>query len=558
MSESVKSSKASNSSINGSTKASVKEQVSVATTGTDPSGNLKYTPMDEIPKGVKHLVDTYHEKHKLHSLQYRLNQIRNVYFAIKDNVDALCEALEQDFYRSPSETKNMEASVLLNEIVHTMSNLYKWSQPEKISHKTTNVATCPVYVERIPFGVVLVISPFNYPLLLCVSSVIGALAAGNSVVLKQSESTPRFSQLVTDLLTEALDDDIFYCVNGAIPETTKLLDQKFDKIIYTGNPVVGTIIAKKAAETLTPVILELGGKSPGIVLEDLKDKHLAATAKRILWGKYTNNGQTCVAVDYVLVHESVKPKLMEHLLKYAEEFFGDIDEKSPNFTHMIHDRAYNNLNKTLQDTDGKVVYGGKTDATTRFISPTIIDNVKWSDSTMRQELFGPLLPIITYTDLKDAMNKVVKSHDCPLAQYIFTSGATSRAKNPAIDLILTYLRSGGTIINDTLVHVGLPNAPFGGIGGSGNGSYHGWYSFRNFTHERTTIEQELWNDAILKSRYPPYHEKKDQIINVTLSPQHIWFGRTGDVNVTGPSTFFNIWSGIAGMALLGYYVVANR
>jgi len=521
------------------------------------SNPLKYTEVEEIPKRVKHLVNSFHEEHKLHSIQARMNSLRNIYFAMKDNEDLICEALERDFHRAPFETKALEMCPLLNEILHTISSLYKWSRPEPLHDLTINVATQPCYIERIPFGTVLVIAPFNYPLLLSVSSLIAAISGGNNVVLKLPESTPHFSQLLTEILTDALDPDTFFVVNGAIPETTAVLDQKFDKIMYTGSTVVGKIIAKKAAETLTPVILELGGKSPGFVLDDVRDKDLDTVARRILWGKFSNAGQTCVAIDYLLVADSVKPKLIEALLRQVENLYPGINPETEN-THMIHDRAFNTLVKTIKETDGQIIYGGETDPKSRYIAPTIIDNVKFTDSTMRQELFGPILPIISYSDLNSTLKQVIQSHDNPLAQYIFTSGSSSRTKNPQIDLILTYLRSGGTVINDTLIHVGLPNAPFGGIGNSGTGAYHGYYSFRAFTHERTTIEQALWNEFTLKSRYPPFNDKHADLIKTSLAPQREWFGRQGDVKVTGPSTLYNIYNGIATVAVLGYKFVAAR
>lgn len=520
------------------------------------SNPLKYTPIPEISKNVKRLVKSFHENHKLHSVQHRLNELRNIYFAIKDNSDIICEALERDFHRAPLETRAMEIAPLLTEILHSITNLHKWVKPTPVKDLPITVAGQPVYIERIPFGTVLVISPFNYPLLLSVASITGAISGGNNVVVKLPESTPHFSQLLTELLTDACDEDTIYFVNGAIPEVNEVLNQKFDKIIYTGSTAVGKIIAKKAAETLTPTVLELGGKSPGFVLDDVKDKDLETIARRILWGKFSNAGQTCVAIDYLFVDEKVKGKFTTALLKVAEKFFPDVCADS-DFTHLIHDKAYSTLSDTLSKTDGKVIFGGKKDAKSRFIQPTIIDNIKFSDSTMRQENFGPILPIITYSDLTDACKKVIQSHDCPLAQYIFTSGSTKRAKNEQLDLILTYIRSGATLINDTLIHVALVDAPFGGIGNSGTGSYHGFYSFRSFTHERTTIEQALWNDVVLKSRYPPYTDNNADLIEVSTAPQREWFDRTGDVKVYGPSIFFRAYDNIAFYANLGYSFVTK-
>ncbi|KAI5955737.1 hypothetical protein KGF54_001239 [Candida jiufengensis] len=521
--------------------------------------NSWYTPIDSISKGINHLTDSFINKQKTHDIQFRLNQLRNLYFAINDNVDEICEALEADFGRVPSETKNLELLGGINELVHTMASLHEWLKPEKVTDLPITLKTNPIYIERIPLGVVLIISPFNYPFFLSFSAVIGAIAGGNCVVLKQSEATPNFSKLFTEILTKALDKDIFFAVNGGIPETTELLNQKFDKIMYTGNGTVGRIVAKKAAENLTPVILELGGKSPAFVLDDLTDKDLEIVARRIAWGRFTNAGQTCVAVDYVLVPTKLHSKFVSLLVKILnEEFYPNLNEKDPNFTHIIHDRAFSNLVKMIDSSKGDVVVGGinKVDSKSRFIPPTVIDNVKFSDSTMQQEIFGPILPIIEYDNLSTAISEVVRQHDTPLAQYIFTSGSTSRQYNKQLNQILTSVRSGGTIINDVLMHVALINAPFGGIGESGYGSYHGKFSFRHFTHERTTMEQKLWNDFMVKARYPPHSNAKDSLIKTSQQSYagNVWFTRNGNVPVNGPGIFFSYWHTFTGvLGLIGEF-----
>ncbi|ODV77569.1 ALDH-like protein [Suhomyces tanzawaensis NRRL Y-17324] len=521
------------------------------------TGPLIHTKIEEIAPGVDRLVEAFHSKQKSHSLQYRLNQLRNLYFAIKDNVEPICDALYKDFYRVPSETRNFEVNVSLNELVHTMAHLHKWAKPDPVTDTGISQSTSNVYVEKIPLGVVLIISPFNYPLFLTVGAMVGAIAAGNAVVLKLSESTPHFSQLFTEIVSKALDPEIFYAVNGAIPETTALLEQKFDKIMYTGNGVVGRIVAKKAAETLTPVTLELGGKSPAFVLEDVKDSDIPTIARRIAWALFMNAGQTCVAVDYVVVHASRHDKLVKEIVRIIkEDFFPSLTKDEPQFTHIIHDRAYANLVKIIESSKGNILVGGKGDASKRFIPPTVIDNVDWSDSTMRQEIFGPVLPIISYTDLGSTLITIQKKFDTPLAQYVFTSKSTSRHSNPQLDQILTAIRSGGLMINDAVMQSALSNAPFGGVGESGQGSYHGLYSYKNFTHERTTIEQKLWNDFSLKSRYPPYNSKKDNLIGIASVDYNnkVWFGRTGNVNVGGPSSLFTFWTSLAGISALVYYV----
>lgn len=531
-------------------------------TSTSPAKNekvLKYTPISDIPGIVKRLNTSFHEQGKTHNLQYRLNQLRNIYFALQDNKERICDALFKDFNRAPSETMNLEFAIVMSHLLHTMSQLHKWSAPEKVLDLPVNMRTSPVYIEKIPLGTVLVISPFNYPLLLSIDSIVAAISAGNCVVLKLTELTPHFSQLLTEILSNSLDPDTFAMINGGIEETTVVLDQKFDKIMYTGSTQVGTIIAKKAAETLTPVLLELGGKSPAFVLADVKDSDLNVIAKRIAWGRYTNAGQTCVAIDYVLAHDSVKDKLVAALARVIkEEFYEGLTARNTGYTHIIHKRAFDNIRKMIESTRGNVIVGGKADEESRFIPPTLIDNATWEDSTMQQEIFGPVLPILSYLNLSEAISEVIKRHDTPLALYIFTSGSQLRTKNREVDMIRQAIRSGGTIVNDSVLQVGLQNAPFGGIGQSGQGAYHGYYSYRAFSHERTTIELSLAMDFAMKVRYPPVSEKKDAVVQASQEAYNgaVWFDRTGNVAVGGPNVLWSAWHTGTGLMRLVYRVMA--
>lgn len=528
--------------------------------GAQSPSILSYTPISKIPEIVETIRENHFTEQKTHSVQFRLNQLRNIYFAVKDNIDDLCDALYKDFGRSPTETYTLEYIVFLNSLLHTMANLHQWTSPTPIDGVPLVMKQNPVFVEHIPLGVVLVIAPFNYPLLLSLSSVVGALAAGNSVILKLSELTPHFAAKLTTVLREALDPSIFAMVNGAIPETSALLDQKFDKIMYTGSTAVGKIIAKKAAETLTPVLLELGGKSPAIVLDDISDDDIATVARRIVWGRFTNSGQTCVAVDYVLVHEKVKEKLVKAIVDVVEEkFYKNLEPTDSSYTHIIHQRAFESLKNMIESTSGDICTGGKFDSESRFISPTVIDNVDWNDSTMKQEIFGPVLPILQYSDLQTAVRLVTRYHDTPLALYIFTSAAQSRAKNSAVDYIQSNIRSGATMVNDCLMHVSLANAPFGGIGTSGQGAYHGIYSFRAFSHERTIMENKLSMDFAMSSRYPPGSSKKTDVLEHSIVPYKgsVWFGRTGNVRERGPNPFWSTWKTAVGIGSLIYYFVSS-
>lgn len=544
--------------INEPKQSPMSESTTSNAVGENPRAILEYTPVEEIPSLVQNIRENYHAELKSHSLQFRLNQLRNIYFGIKDNLDGICDALRKDFGRAPTETITLEYAPLMKEIVHIMAHLHEWVRPEPVTNLSLTMKMSPIYIEKEPLGVVLIISPFNYPLLLSVSSLIAAIAAGNSAVMKVSELTPHFSSLLTTILTKALDPTTFVMINGGIAETTTLLDQKFDKIMYTGSVPVGTIIAKKAAETLTPVLLELGGKSPAFVLDDVTDADIDVVARRITWGRFTNAGQTCVAIDYVLVPEKLKQKLVKAIVKVVnEQFYPSLDAKDPAYTHVIHMRAFEGLKKMIENSKGTVVAGGQIDSSTRYISPTVIDNVEWDDSTMQQEIFGPVLPILTYSDLKLAVREVVKRHDTPLALYIFTSGPILREKNKQVDYIRSAVRSGGAIVNDSILHVALDNAPFGGVGTSGQGAYHGYFSFRAFTHERTVMEQNLKLDFAMKVRYPPYEEKKSKAMSQSMTTYNgkVWFSRTGNVAIGGPGLIWSAWTSLLGVGALLYHVV---
>lgn len=512
-----------------------------------------YTEVLAIKPGVARVRAGFNT-HKTKLLQFRLNQLRNLYFAVHDHQEAFAHALYQDFHRLETETRIAEIHTVLKNILYAMANLHQWIQPEAVSDLPINLRTNKVYTERIPYGVVLVMGAYNYPVHVTLSPLAGAIAAGNAVVLKPSEQTPRFSQLLTEVLTRALDPDVFWMVNGGVPETQALLDEKFDKIIFTGSPTVGTIVAKKAAETLTPTCLELGGKSPAIVLLDVKDKDIDTIAKRIVWGRFTNGGQTCIADDYVLVHQSRHKRLVEAMKRAVEELYPNLTPDSPDYTHMVLSRAYDGIIDLITTSKGTVVTGGVTDAdrNTRFVPPTILDDVLWTDSLMKREIFGPVLPVVVYDLLPDACARIVNYHDTPLALYIFTSGPTARGKNPQVDLIRRLVRSGGTIVNDTLIHGVLFNAPFGGIGSSGTDAYGGKWSYDNFTHERVTIEQKLWNEFMVGVRYPPFNEKKGKALQYALQEYggHVWFNRSGDVPIDGPLSFFKLWAGVTGTACL--------
>jgi acyl-CoA reductase-like NAD-dependent aldehyde dehydrogenase len=320
-------------------------------------------------------------------------------------------------------------------------------------------------------------------------------------------------------LVDALDPEVLQVVNGAVDETTALLDEKFDKIIYTGNGTVGKIVAKKAAEHLTPVLLELGGKSPVFITENYPNLKLAA--KRVAMAKNSNAGQVCISPDYILAHESVYEDFIEALQSQYDKYYGDAkDEKG--YGKIVHDRAFKRLESTLEDTQGKIVYqNGELNASSRFFPPTIVRDVTFEDSLMKDEIFGPILPVIKYSDLDDAIDKVITYHDTPLALYVFTKNKAQENK------ILSKIRSGAALVNDALVHAIVSELPFGGVGNSGQGNYHGIHGFNSFSHDRAYLNQPDWTESLFEASFPPVSNWDLKLSTFFLTPSE-------NINRVGP------------------------
>lgn len=338
------------------------------------------------------------------------------------------------------------------------------------------------FVRPEPKGVVTIISPWNYPIQLALLPLIAAISAGNCAVLKPSEVTPSCSKLLKNLVEKYLDKDAFAVIEGGIPETTELLKQKVDHIFYTGNGAVGKIVMKAAAEHLSGVTLELGGKSPVIVASDCD---IDVTAKRILFGKYTNCGQTCVAPDYIMVQKPVKEKLLQALVRTLKQFYSKNPKQSEDYPRIVNSRHAERIGKTIEATvksGGKVEIGGEFDPKECYVAPTIFSNISLTSPIMDEENFGPILPLIEIDDLHEAV-EYVNSKDHPLALYVFTSSTKTA------DYIINRTRAGGSCVNDTIVHVGNPYLPFGGTGPSGVGSYHGVFGFNNLSHFRAILSK---------------------------------------------------------------------
>ncbi|KAF5379237.1 hypothetical protein D9615_006047 [Tricholomella constricta] len=459
---------------------------------------LVFTPLEEIDK-IHAELRTGYESGKLKSIEYRKYQLLQLGYLVKDNSQRIQEALAADLGRPPLESHFLEISSSIGDIKHAYSNVEKWARPEKPAFSLNFTVMRPVIYKEAK-GVVLIISPFNYPVWLTIGPVAGAISAGNSVVLKPSELTPATSSLLAELIPKYLDSDLVRVVNGAIPETTKLLSLQWDHIMYTGSGRVGKIVATAAAKYLTPVTLELGGKSPVIIDPDCD---LTTAARRILWGKVVNAGQTCVAPDYILVPKSFQDKFVEALKLAHESFYPKSADPSlpANYSRIITPQAFKRIKGLLDNTQGDVVFGGQTDEATKFIAPTVVKDVKADDSLMSEEIFGPLLPIVPVEDVDEAI-AFINARDHPLALYVFSQNAHFKEK------VFNNTQSGAAIANETVIHPGAEGLPFGGVGPSGYGAHTGKFSFDTFTHLRSSLDSPGWIDRILGFRYPPYTDSK--------------------------------------------------
>lgn len=472
--------------------------------------------VEQIPGKVAQVVKGF-RSHKTLSLSYRKEQLRNLYFGLQDNMDLLQDALIEDLHKGKFESNLSEFSFLFKEIEHFIEKIDEWAAPESVELEA-HLGPATAHLYKQPYGTVLVVSPWNYPVVLSISPIAAALASGNTVVFKPSELVPNVSRALIKVLETCLDPEVLVGVSGGIPQSTAVLKEKFDKILYTGNGVVGRIVSRAAAEHLTPTVLELGGKSPVIVT---KTADLQIAAHRVLWGKQMNAGQTCVAPDYILVEESIKAKFIEELGKAYNEFFPELTPES-DYGHIVNDRHFARLAGVLSKSSGKVLFGGKTDPEHKFIAPTVVDNVTAKDSLMQDELFGPLIGLITIPDIDAAIDFIVKEHDTPLALYIYS---TDKAEQ---EQIISKTRSGSVAINDNVVQTNLLGTPFGGFGESGTGSYHGKYGFDAFTHKRTVFSQTSEMENVLTKRYPPYTtEKYAQYKKAAV--KETWLPRSGPV-----------------------------
>ncbi|MBN3878176.1 MULTISPECIES: aldehyde dehydrogenase [unclassified Nostoc] len=428
---------------------------------------------------------------KTKDVNFRIEQLKNLKQAIIEHEKSIVEALQADLHKPEVETYLTEISVI-KDIDYAIKHLQNWSKPKKAAVSWDFFSySAKIYPE--PLGVVLIIGPWNYPFQLIISPLIGAIAAGNCAIIKPSEIASHTSDIIAKIIAKHFDPAYLAVVEGGVEASQKLLAEKFDHIFFTGGTAVGKIIMAAAAKYLTPVTLELGGKSPCIVDTDINLEH---TVRRISWGKFINAGQTCIAPDYLLVNKIIKKDLIDGLEKSLKEFYGENPINSPDYARIISQKHFERLVSFLKD--GKVVIGGENKPSERYIAPTLIDNVSLEDSVMQEEIFGPILPIIEYTDITEAI-ALINSRPKPLALYLFSQDKNLQKR------VLQETSSGGVCINDTVMQVGVSSLPFGGVGDSGIGNYHGKASFDTFSHKKSVLQNSFWLD--LKWRYAPYQGK---------------------------------------------------
>lgn len=431
---------------------------------------------------------------------FRKEMLMKLHAEIVKNEKAILEALHKDLGKSAFESYTTEVGFVLSSIMHMVKSVDKWTKPEKVK-TPLHLQPAKSFITREPYGSVLVIGPFNYPFQLVMEPLIGALVAGNCVVVKPSEFAVETSAIIKKIIEAVFPPHYVCIVEGEREETSLLIHAPFDYIFFTGSVGVGKIVMKAAAERLTPITLELGGKSPVIVDQTANLKH---AAERIVWGKFLNAGQTCVAPDYLVVHSSVKEPLIQEMTSVLKKFYGENAEESVDYGRLIHRRHFDRLQMMLEKEASSILVGGKSNGETLYMEPTLVDT-SWDRSIMEDEIFGPILPVLVYEDLGETLHRI-RQNPRPLAAYFFTEN--ERAENYFIE----NLSFGGGCINDTVTHVGNIHLPFGGVGNSGMNAYHGKASFDLFTHAKSMMKRST--KIPMKVVLPPYGNKLKMVKNL--------------------------------------------
>ncbi|MDD3331274.1 MAG: aldehyde dehydrogenase [Bacteroidales bacterium] len=437
----------------------------------------------------------YFNSQRTKDVSFRIQSLQTLYKQIKLHEQDIIQALHEDLHKSPFEAFSTEIGLVLKEIKHHIKHVKQWQRPEK---KLTPFLFFPSKsnIFKEPYGLALIIAPWNYPFQLLFSPLVGAISAGNCVVLKTSPSAPATAKVMDSIISACYSPDYVSIFHGNREMNQLLLSQRFDYIFYTGSPAVGKVVMKAAAEHLTPITLELGGKSPCIVD---KNADIRTAARRIMWGKTINAGQTCIAPDYLFVHKSIKNTFITALQEAVHMMFGDNPQAAPDYPRIVSPTAMQRLIGYIDK--GNIVFGGRYDLADKYIEPTVVDNLTADAGLLSEEIFGPIFPLMTFDDIQEVIT-YINEREKPLALYFFSKD------KQAVHKILGQTSSGGICINDTIIHVANHRLPFGGVGNSGMGAYHGKYSFDTFTHKKATVVSSFSVDFPIK--YPPYKGKLDK------------------------------------------------
>jgi len=449
-------------------------------------------------KQLKNTQKTFFKSGKTRDISFIKAKLKALKSTIISNENAIYDALYKDFKKSKFETYFSEIGILISEIDMTLKNLNAWTKPKKVRAAALNFPSRDFICSE-PYGQVLIIAPWNYPFQLAIAPVISAIAAGNTVVLKPSELTPHTAQIIEDILSDVFKKEHLSIIQGGVPETTALLDERWDYIFFTGSVPVGRIVAKAAAQYITPVTLELGGKNPCII-DNSAD--LKLTAKRLVWGKFVNAGQTCIAPDYLIVEKSIKPALIKQLKIEITKAYGEDPKKSTDYPRIVNTKNLEHLSVMLEGV--AVVHGGEIVGEDNYLAPTLVDNPSLKSKLMEGEIFGPILPILSYETMED-IELMVNRYEKPLGFYVFSN------RKKFYNTLIKKYSFGGGVVNDTMIHFGNPRLPFGGIGESGIGAYHGRLGFDTFSHKKGITIKANWLDIPL--RYAPYKNKLKKIKN---------------------------------------------
>lgn len=431
----------------------------------------------------------YFNSNSTKDIEFRIEQLKKLKQIILNNEEYLMTALKRDLNKSFFESFKTEIGFTIKELSYFIKNLKKWSKPQKVKTSIINFYG-KSYVYHEPYGVSLIISPWNYPFQLTVSPIIGSIAAGNCTAIKVSEHSPNTSEALANILNKNFNENYLHVFQGESNVAKDLLNEKFDYIFFTGSTSVGQKVMQAAAKNITPITLELGGKSPCIIDENID---LDVAVRRIAWGKFINAGQTCIAPDYLFINKNIKEEFIEKFIKTIEKFYGNNPKISQYYPSIITENHFKRLIELMKNQN--IIYGGKYDLESKYIQPTILESPDSDSKVMQEEIFGPLLPVYEYENI-DSVIKFIKNRPKPLALYFFSKNKELQNK------ITCEISYGGGSINDTVMHIANLNLPFGGVGDSGIGHYHGKYSYETFSNKKSLLKKTFWPD--LKLRYPPY------------------------------------------------------